>query len=87
MVLPTSYNRREARIHVPYVSSLPHVSVYRTYVFIAASNSTWSAYLYSGNLADTGWKGSLQGVPQTCYIAFGLTSLTNLKSDLYTKKI
>lgn len=90
MVLPTSHNRREACIHVPYVPLLPHVSVYRTYVFIAASKSTWSAYLCTGNLADTGWKESLQGVSQiyvTTHIAFDLTnSLTNLESELYSNE-
>lgn len=33
-------------VFVPYVPSLPHVSVYRTYVSTAVSNSTRSGYLY-----------------------------------------
>lgn len=51
MVLPTSHNRREARIHLPYVPLPPppppaRVSVYRTYVSADVSNGRRGAVIY-----------------------------------------
>lgn len=65
MFLPTSHNRPEARIHVPYVPPLLHVSVYRTYVSTAMSNSIQRGYLCKPR--RYGSEEILEVRPQTCH--------------------